>query len=240
MANAYVRGSTNDGTATTGTTGTITPALSGSLVVLYVHGGDAGAINIIADAGAAWEPELFDFTPSSETAQIAAYWKIANGSEPAEYTFNLGSSRLYHCCYKEFSGDENSWEIDATPVNTITAVASNDMECEAVNGETVADDSISIIMTGKDNRDAAAEAYTVVNNSYTDVLGNTASQGTAMAHRLFTTGETIGFNVRIETADGVDPLTDKTFSAHVSFINVAASGGGFNAAWAIHANTIIG
>jgi hypothetical protein len=219
MAIAHRGSNSNSGTASTATTGTHGISISdGDLVVVYVNANDANTIAIDSDAGATWETEVFDETPSGETANHAMYWKEANGSEPTAYTASLGSSRAYAMTVQVFSGGGTGWEIDSA-VNTVKVVTQTTyLLFEAVNGATVSDNSVSVVAGGQDRTGSTSG---VADNSYIGEVFETAGRHTGAAYRLFSTGSTLSFDI---TWDDDNGDIDYTYDAHISFIESAASG----------------
>lgn len=206
-------------------TATITPAstiAANRLVVVGINANDATAISANADSGGAWT-EALDATPPSETAQVAIYWKITNGTEPASYTFDLGGSRGHGIFYKAFTY-ENTPTFDQVTTVQRSDSTSVRLGVDAYDGVVFPANSLAVTVAGKDNGNASGEAYTVVNNSYTNVVGTVnASRVTAGAHRIYTTGETGAGDILIDTADGDDGVTDNSYGAIIVFTDL---GGG--------------
>ena len=227
----YQRGSTN---GTTWDTGTITAPSEGDLVYIYINYNDNVSITVAIDAaGSAWNTVLNEAL-ADESAWHCLFWKVAGASEPTSYS-GTGKNVEYRVITKVTSGGGIGWLIDS-PVNVVrTSGTSTSMVCEAPNGETVANNSISFVTGTKDRREATPANIDTADNSYIGATGNVAHQYTVAAHRVFATGETIAFDVTCTpTGDA-----DNTVSTHISFIE-GSGGGGFNTAWAINANTIIG
>lgn len=218
----YVGGAENGGNDTTPT---ITHGLTineGDIVVAYVnHNSDSGSI---VDAGSNGWTNPVNEIPTSETARHSLWWKEAGASEPSSYSWTITSSQ-WKVLIKVFRpGTGNEYVIDAAAVSDITVADTTTLVCSAVNGETVADDSVSVVFGGKDNRyGGAEESYTTADNSYVSPIGTNHDQASGGAHRFFTTGTTINFDVTINTADG-DNLSDVTYSVHISFKEQSTSG----------------
>ena len=214
MAWGYTGGATNGGS---GTSASITHGLtinSGDLVVAYINCNNTGAISNDA-GGAAWANPINE-VPSTETARHAFFWKVAGGSEPATYTWTLPASTQYRVIVKVFTSAADAIE-DTAAVSARDLSYVPNLVCEATNGVTVADDSLSVVFGGKDNRNPA-DAYTTANNSYTGVVGDAAEQSAGGAHRIFTTGQSLPAAVTISGA--VDD-NDSTYSVHMSFVEGA-------------------
>ena len=226
MTIGFVGSSHSSGSSASATTGTHGITISnGDLVVIYINTNDSGnSISMDSDAGASWEPALFNENVTGATATHAAFWKVANGSEPTAYTATITNTQ-YGMTLQVFSGGGNGWEIDAAANIERHTSAETHMLITASNGEVVSDDSVSLVMGGKDWRDSS-EPYTKADNSYTGVAGDITDQIAACAHRLFTTGATLSFDVRIDVADDDDGRNDNPYGAHISFIESAAAGGG--------------
>lgn len=217
MAWGYTGGATNGGTATSAS---ITHGLtinSGDLVVAYINCNNTGAISNDA-GGAAWTNPINE-VPSTETSRHAFFWKVAGSSEPATYTWTLPASTQYRVIVKVFTSATDAVQ-DTAAVTTKDASPVSNLVCEATNGITVADDSLSVVFGGKDNRNPA-DAYTTANNSYTGVVGDAADQSAGGAHRIFTTGQSLPAAVTISGA--VDD-NDFTYSVHMSFVESTAGG----------------
>lgn len=198
-------------------TATITHGLTiadGDLLVLYINRDDAE--DIVPDAGGvAWTTALHE-TPTSETAKHMLLWKIAGASEPASYTFSLGSGNKYHIILKQFSYTGGTVQVDSAAVGVRNGTVDADMLCSAINGAVISDNALSIIFAGKD-RDSATVNYDQADNGYVGVIGSTEGRYTAGAHKIYTTGETFSGSVTIDNSLG-GTNADNTYSAHMSFI----------------------
>lgn len=209
---AFNQGDTS-ATATTGVHGI--SIQSGDLVVVNVHANNNGSITANQSG---WETALYDSDIASETGHWLALWKVAGGSEPSEYTFDMGTTRDYGCTIQVFQCGSTP-EIDRAAKFVRGSTGSN-LNCTAQSGETISAYAVSIIVGGKDTR-ASTEAYTTADNSYDNgVYGDKDKQITACCHRIDTTGS--GFTgpstVVIQPTDGSDDKTDNTYSLHVSFV----------------------
>jgi hypothetical protein len=217
----YTNGATAGGNSAAPSTGVHGITINdGDLVVVYINVNSTTSITHGGSEGTAFTSAV-DETPSGETARQALFWKVAGGSEPTSYTFASGNAQ-WRVCIKVFDGGTGV-EVDAAAATGAAASNQQYLECVACNGETVADSSLSIVAGGKDNRATNGEAYTTADNSYVSAIGNVDDQMAGMAHRFFSTGETISFNMDIGTADGTDGRNDKAYSCHISFVE---SGGG--------------
>ena len=221
---SYTGGASNTGTSAAPGTGVHGITInSGDLVVVYVnvndgataitHGGSEGTAFTIAG----------DESVTGETARQAMAWKVAGASEPTSYTFASGNAE-WRVLIKVFSSATDA-EVDATVATSVSAVSQQDLRCDAIDGQVISDNAVSIVACGKDFR-STEEAYTTSELSYGDVLGGTAGQISGMAHRIYTTGETFSGLVSIDTADGQDGRNDVTYSIHMSWVE--SSGGGGN------------
>ena len=214
-------------TSATSATATITPAVTipaDRLLVVCINANDATAISANTDSGGSWT-EALDAVPTSETAQVAIYWKITNASEPASYTFNLGSSRGHGIGYKAYTYASVPVQ-DNTPAVTRTGTTSVDLSIDAYTGLVVPANALAVAIGGKDNGNASGEAYTVADNSFGNVIGAVNSNRiTALADRIYTTGETGAGALNIDTADGDDGVTDNSYGAIIVFTE---SGGATN------------
>ena len=215
----YTDGATNDGNSGTASTGTHGITInSGDLVVAYVH---SNAVAAITPNDSGWTEAIDERADASETAQHALYWKVA-GSEPTSYTWSVSSSQ-WRVVLKVFTAASTP-EVDAAATTEYWSTPTTDkLIMSAIDGEVISDDAVSIVCGGKDNRKSPNEAYTTANNSFVSAVGETTTQITACAHRIFGTGETFSGNVTVETSDGSDSKTDKVYSAHISFVE---GGGG--------------
>ncbi len=220
---SYTGGATNSGNSSSPGTGVHGITINnGDLVVVYINSNSTTALSHSGGEGTAFTKAV-DEQPSGETARQALYWKVAGGSEPTSYTFS-GGSAAWRIIIKVFDGGSGV-EVDAAAVSDITSGNYASIACGAYDGQVIADDALAVVFGGKDNR-SSSENYTTANNSYTGVIGNTATQAAAGAHRLYTTGETGSGNVTINTADTGDGMLDKIFSIHMSFVESGSSGSG--------------
>lgn len=211
MAFSYTGGNTSNGFSGT-------PAIThgqtinaGDLVVAYVHiNSSSGTITPVA-GGAPWT-EAINEIPSGETARHAVFWKIAGGAEPASYSWTTPLG-LFRIIIKVFSSAEDAI-IDAAATSSITAGASVDMVCDAIDGAVISDNAVSIIFGGKDERTSGD--WATVDSSYTGVLGSSTSQDSAAAHRIYTTGTT--FSGSVTFTDHGASTSALTYSVHLSFV----------------------
>jgi len=224
VAFTYVGGATNGGDPSSSVS--VTHGLtinSGDLVVAYANVNGPQTVSI--DSGGASWTEALNATVGGETARHALWWKVADGSEPSSYSITLGASDSSRLVVKVFRPGSGTPEVDAA-VNAParTGSAYRDMVCNAVDGEIISNDAVSVVFGGKDRRVSGGETYTVADNSYTGAVGNVSDQMAAGAHRIYTTGTTFSGDVRIETADGNDGGNDAVYSVHISFVEGASSG----------------
>ena len=217
---AYVDGASNTGTSGSPTTGVHGITIgSGDLVVVYIHANDsATAITHGGGEGTAFTI-AGDETPAGETARQAIAWKVAGGSEPTSYTFASGNAE-WRVLIKVFTSATDA-EVDAAVATSITVANTVDLRCDAIDGQVISNDAVSIIACGKDFR-STEEAYTQGEDLHGDVIGGTSGQISAMAHRIYTTGETFVGGVTIDTADGNDGRNDVTYSIHMSWVESSA------------------
>lgn len=215
MAFSYVGGNVAHGTATTISLSHGQTISEGDLVYIYVNRNDDASISL--PTGGTTFIEALQETPPSETAKHAVFWKIAGASEPSSYSIGLGSSSLYQAHVRVYSSAEDA-EVDAAATSDVfTGTA--DLVVTAVNGESISNDALSIIAAGKDN--SATVNYTGANNSYVNALGSGDGRFTGTAHRIFTTGETFSQNVTF--TDDAEPVTDVSYSIHISFVESAGT-----------------
>lgn len=193
---------------------------SGDLVVAYVNS-NSNSVDPTADAGGSLFTRAIVDAPSGQTARQAFWWKIAGGSEPSSYSFTVGNA-FWQVFVKVFTSATDA-EVDAPANADIIGAAGVDLNCNAIEGEVISDDAVSIICGGKDNRQGGGgEAYTTADNSFVSVLGRTEDQAAGIAHRIYTTGETFSGTLHIDTADANDGMSDVTYSIHMSFVESAA------------------
>ncbi len=188
VAFGYVGGAT-DG-AGSGTTASVTHSLSissGDLVVAYLNYNDASASITPSQT---WDGSDSE-TPSGETTQQAIYYKIAGGSEPSAYEWTLGASDSWRVVVQVFSVTSGSVTVDAAINFGKASSTETYLQVNAVNGEAVSDDSLSVIFAGKDNRSSSG-AYTTMTSAttnYVGVVGATDYQASAGAYEIISTGE---------------------------------------------------
>lgn len=215
MAFSYTGGATARGTSTTAS---ITHGLtinSGDLVVAYINRNDA--ISIDNDGGGAAWTQAINETPSSETAQHSLFWKVAGASEPSSYSWTLNGNDLYQVILKVFTSSTDA-VVDAAATSARGASKSDNMVNEAIDGAVISDDAVSLVFCGKDNRGTGG-TWATVDNSYTGVLGETDSQDTCGAHRIYTTGTT--FSGSVTFTDPGPSASDNTYGVHISFVESA-------------------
>jgi len=193
---------------------------AGDLIVAYVNRNSTSSVSADAD-GATWT-EAVNETPSGETGIQALYWKIAGGSEPSSYGFTFGSSDHYQVLLKHFRGSADP-EVDAAGVGDKYNANVDDIVVNAIAGEVISDDAVSIVAGGFDNRGGAGYNYGTVNNSFVSVIGDENNQASAMAHRIYTTGVTFSGNVTID--DAGSSLSDLPYGVHISFVEASGGGG---------------
>lgn len=201
-----------------GTTATATPAAtlgSGLLLVVGIVANDAGDITANADSGGAWTRRV-NAAPASETAQVAIFEKVTNGSEPASYTFDLGSSRA-HGGVAFIMSAENTITFQLATAVSRTTNTSVDIGIPGHNGTVFPANSVAIAVGGKDNI-GSAEDYTVADNSYVGAIGSVnANRICAGAYRIYGAGETGVGDLRLTTTDTDDGVTDFSFGAIVVY-----------------------
>jgi len=206
---SYVGGATNSGS---GSFAVITHGLTinpGNLVQVYVNSNDTSAIT----PNQAFVEEI-DEVPAGDTARHGYYWMIA-GNEPLTYSFQVGSA-TWRVVVKVFEAGGN-FALDSVPVSHRTTVDSTNVICGAVNGQSVSAGALSTCFASKDWRNSA-ENYTVADNGFGNVVGNTQDQVAVGTHRILVGAETFSDDVVIETADGSDDLPWKSYSVHASFV----------------------
>ena len=219
MAFSYTGGANLYGDSSSGT---ITHGLTineGDLVVAYVNSNNTGAVAV--DAGGALFLDVLNENVAGQTCRQAVFWKVANGSEPSSYRFTFGGSAEYQIIIKVFTSSTDA-EVDAAANSAVDATDSQDMVIEAIDGEVISDNAVSIVFAGKDNRGTGG-TWATADNSYTGVLGDTDEADAAGAHRIYTTGTTFSGSVTI--TDPGPSASDKTYSAHISFVESGASSG---------------
>lgn len=221
MSFGYTGGSTAGGT---GVSAAITHGLTinaGDLVFAYLNlNGDDQVPTPDSDSGAGWTQVLLAAAGGPSGAQ-AIFTRVANGSEPSAYSWALDFSDRWRVTVKVFTC--GAAPVVDSAVNTHLQVGSTaTLVCGAANGRVISDNALSIICGGKDTA-GAAEAYTLADNSYTGTVGNADNQASAVAHRIYTTGETFSGDITLTPADGTDNVSTVTYSAHISFVE---TGGG--------------
>lgn len=92
---------------------------AGDLMVAFV--GLIGVVDVIAPAG--WTP-IDAPADAGSNLRVGAYVRTASGSEPADYTWELGSNRKYFGCILAYSGVDSVSPVaahaKATDTNTDT------------------------------------------------------------------------------------------------------------------------
>lgn len=226
MAFTYVNGVTAEGNSSTIDTGVHGISITaGDLVVAYIVSNDNTAIGPTGTIGAAWT-ESWDENPDAiESAYHAFYWKVAGGSEPTSYTWEPAGSNHWCVTMKVFdTAADVGAVVDVLSARVFSSVDTiTDVDCEATNGETVAADSVSIAMGGKDNRTDAN--YGTADNSFVSCIGSSTNMYNAMSHKIRVSSETMNFDVDMDRTSGGD-VTDYCFSGHVSFVEDSGGGGG--------------
>ncbi len=217
MAFTHSGSSTNGGTSATATTGTHGITInSGDLVVFFSNHNNTGSQTPDSDSGGTWTTEINE-VPTSETARMTMAWKIATGSEPTAYTMSAGGSSTYRVVLMVFASSTDA-EVDSAAVTDRGGSPQLYLQGSATNGRTVSDHCVSVVFGGKDNR-GGSETYDTPNNSYLAGDGQTGDQSAGGAYRIYTTdGETMSYDVRIETADADDGVSDFAYSCHMSFL----------------------
>ena len=211
---SYVGGGDDQGTTDTAQATHGQTIQSGDLVVAYLNVNDrTGAIT----AGQSGWNLGSDFAPGpgpEESCRTQMVWRVAGVSEPATYTWSLGTSKEWGTCIKVFRPSGGTPAVDASATTDYGQGSDANIDCGAANGVTVARNAVSIIAGGKDNRSGIG-SYSSATQSYTGVLGNPgASQATGMAHRIYTAQTTIAGLVVIST----DGISDLSFSTHMSWL----------------------
>ena len=208
MTFAYTGGDTDGVSSGTSVTVTHNQSISsGDLVVAYVNTNDT--TEITADAGGATFTRAIDETPSSETAHHAFFWKIAGVSEPSTYTFSWTNSASARGIVQVFLTSATDAAQDLAAASDRNSGPLFDIAVGTAEGRTVADNSLSVIFGGKDNRNdtAGGELYTSTTESFLGPVGHTDNEMCAGAYKIFVTGETIsstGGSIIIEPADASD------------------------------------
>lgn len=221
MAFSYKSGSSaSNGAGSSATSISVTVGTApaeGDLVVACINRNTDAAINNDA-GGSAWT-EMVNAGAPSETARVAIFYKIAGASEPTTYTFSFASGDDYaQICLQTFSSATSAvLDLQSSIVRHSTPAAN--MVCAASNGATVGSGDLSIIFCGKDNRSGAGANYGPADSSFVNVIGEPGNQASCMAHKIHTTGETLG-DVSVT---GTSP-SDATYAVHFTFVE--STGGG--------------
>lgn len=211
MAIGYTGGTPDNGT---GTTASVTHGLtinSGNEVFMAVNRNDDTAIDTPTGF-----TQILQFTPTGETARVALFKKVAGGSEPATYSTGLNASSAWQAHVRVYTVDQ-PLNINAAANSDTGTNGVADLIAGAVDGETISDGALSLLIAGKDN--SGTVNYTGADNSYGNVIGDGNGRQTASAHRIYTTGETFSGNVTF--TDDATPSPDFTYSMHVSFVEGA-------------------
>ncbi len=208
----FTNGATNSGNDAAPT---ITHGLTineGDFVVLVVHSNNTSAIS---PSGLTWD-ERQQGTASGETNRIAMYTRVAGASEPATYNFTSGSAE-WRVTMQVFTTGGGTPVVDLAASSITNSSSATNLVCDASNGRTVADNSLSIVWGGKDNR-AAGGPYNSANNSFVGAVGDTEDQMAGQAYRIVTTGLSLP-SVTISS----DSTSDVTGSIHISFVLVGGA-----------------
>jgi len=224
LAFGYTGGAFNTGNSASASVTHGLTINSGDLVVAYINSNSTTAVS--ADAGGTTFTDAANEVPTSETARQALFWKIAGASEPASYSFTVGSAN-WQVFVKVFTS-ANDAVVDAAARTQREATSATTIVAGAIDTQVISDNAVSVIFGGKDNRRGSTELYTVADNSYVGILGDAAVQMAAGAHRIYTTGETFSGTVTIETADANDSRNDRTYSIHMSFVEGGGGGTTYN------------
>ncbi|MDC0600107.1 hypothetical protein OAO65_02235 [Flavobacteriales bacterium] len=148
------------------------------------------------------------------------FWKIAGASEPATYSWTLNGNDSHQSIVKVFSSATDA-VVDAAAAGAKYTTFSSPVVVNAIDGEVISNNAVSLVFGGKDRNNATTRTYTGADNSYVSPLGSTDGRMTAGAHRIYTTGTTFSGNVTI-TPDNTT-TSDVTYNIHISFVE---GGGG--------------
>lgn len=222
---AYTGGATNGGSGTSASVTHGQAINSGDLVVVYLNYNNA--TGSITDDGGEFTEEVKE-QPSTKTAQQAFYWKISDGTEPSAFTFTLGTSTNWRLITKVFTSATDA-AVDTAANPSYYSGGDSFLRCDAIDGEVINDNTLSIICGGKDTRYGSGnfQAYDTADNSFLSTLGDTGEQAAAMAHRIYTTdGETFSGYVQLDVTDLNDNISSQTYSIHITFAESAAAAAG--------------
>ena len=226
MAFTHVQSVSNgdNGGSSTASSGTLSSApSSGDLVVFYVNRNDS--INISLPTGGSTWTELDQQTPpTGETASHAVFWKIAGASEPTSYSAALNATDTYHTILRVFSSSSDA-AVDVWS-HSVTTTSVSDIICDAIDGDVISDDAVSIVFGGKDRSASGGNFNSATPTDYIGELGSFEGRFTASAYKIYTTGTTFSGSVDISSAGS--PTPDKTYNYHVAFVE-SASGTTVNA-----------
>lgn len=207
----------NDGAS--GSTASLTHGLnitSGDIVIALIHSNNNGAtITDTSTGGGAWTIAVQDRGESGKTMKYSLYWKIANGSEPADYSWDVGGNTRWSIGLMVFD-TENTPTVDASPTFFLESSATNGGECASI---TVAVDSLAVCFAMDDNLNEPSDT---VDNGYTFNI----TQGGGI-------GQTIAGAYKIATSAGASGITtfstmgqsSESYSVHMSFVDGAGGGG---------------
>lgn len=223
MALAYEANSSGynggDASSTSASVTVTTAPPAGRLVVACINRNTNDAI--VNDAGGAPWTQAINEGVTSETARLAVFWKIAGASEPSTYTFSFNSGDdYYQMCVQTFSSSTDA-EIVESPSIVRDTSTSGDIVCEASDGITVSSGEVGIVFGGKDNRFGSGGTYTTATGGFVNVLGEADNQESAMAHKIFSSGETLGV---ITLSSAGSTATDHTYSVYLSFRESSGAG----------------
>ena len=220
MAFTHVQSVSNgdNGGSSTASSGTLSSApSSGDLVVFYVNRNDS--INISLPTGGSTWTELDQQTPpTGETASHAVFWKIAGASEPTSYSAALNATDTYHTILRVFSSSSDA-AVDVWS-HSVTTTSVSDIICDAIDGDVISDDAVSIVFGGKDRNASGGNFNSATPTDYIGELGSFEGRFTASAYKIYTTGTTFSGSVDISSAGS--PTPDKTYSYHVAFVESAS------------------
>lgn len=200
-----------------GSAATITHGLTiatDQFLVAYINRDDATAIQAATSGGADWT-EAFQGSVSGETSTHAMFYKITNDSEPATYSWPLGSVRDFHVLLKQFSFSGGTPNVVLAALEAINETVSFDAICDATAGRAVSDGDLSLVFGGKD-RAVSGETFTAVDGGFTGIVGGGDNREAVGAHKIHTADETL--SAVTFTSDATVTGADRTYSLHASFV----------------------
>ena len=219
MAFAHVESLTANGTGTTATTSALSVApSSGDLVIIYINRNDSTAIST-PTGGTAFQTDVTQETPpSGETASHTVFWKVAGGSEPTTYSAALNSSSAWQAIVRVFSSATDA-EFDSF-VHSVEATSVDEMICDAIDGDVIPDDALSIIFAGKDNSSGGESYDSATPTDYIGEIGDSEGRYSAGAYKIYTTGTTFSGDVTISPTATLS--ADPTYNYHIIFTESAS------------------